>query len=124
MLDILALGEAMVEFNQTGEAGGRLYLQGFGGDTSNFAVSAARQGAKVGYLSALGDDMAESDERRAPDLVEDPVARHAGLRGDVGDQPVAAEQRARLLERQVTRRDDHIGCDDLFLRDGAALTLH
>ena len=57
MLDILALGEAMVEFNQTGEAGGRLYLQGFGGDTSNFAVSAARQGAKVGYLSALGDDV-------------------------------------------------------------------
>jgi 2-dehydro-3-deoxygluconokinase len=56
VLDILALGEAMVEFNQTGDAGGRLYLQGFGGDTSNFAVSAARQGAKVGYLSALGDD--------------------------------------------------------------------
>jgi 2-dehydro-3-deoxygluconokinase len=57
MFDILALGEAMVEFNQTGEAGGRLYLQGFGGDTSNFAVSAARQGAKVGVLSALGDDV-------------------------------------------------------------------
>nr|HET7858123.1 sugar kinase [Caldimonas sp.] len=55
--DILALGEAMVEFNQTGEAGGRLYLQGFGGDTSNFAVAAARQGARVGYLSALGDDV-------------------------------------------------------------------
>ena len=57
MADILALGEAMVEFNQTGAAGGRLYLQGFGGDTSNFAVAAARQGAKVGYLSALGDDV-------------------------------------------------------------------
>ena len=55
--DILALGEAMVEFNQTGEASGRVYLQGFGGDTSNFAVAAARQGAKVGYLSALGDDV-------------------------------------------------------------------
>ena len=55
-IDILALGEAMVEFNQTGEGGGRLYLQGFGGDTSNFAISAARQGASVGYLSALGDD--------------------------------------------------------------------
>ena len=57
MLDILALGEAMVEFNQTGDGDGRLYLQGFGGDTSNFAVAAARQGAKVGYLSALGDDV-------------------------------------------------------------------
>jgi 2-dehydro-3-deoxygluconokinase len=54
--DVLALGEAMVEFNQTGEQGGRLYLQGFGGDTSNFAISAARQGASAGYVSALGDD--------------------------------------------------------------------
>lgn len=56
-VNILALGEAMVEFNQTGQGGGRTYLQGFGGDTSNFAISAARQGAAVGYLSALGDDM-------------------------------------------------------------------
>ena len=53
---ILALGEAMVEFNCTGEGGGRLYLQGFGGDTSNFAIAAARQGARVGCLGALGDD--------------------------------------------------------------------
>ena len=55
--DILALGEPMVEFNQTGEGGGRSYLQGFGGDTSNAAIAAARQGAKVGYLSAVGDDV-------------------------------------------------------------------
>jgi 2-dehydro-3-deoxygluconokinase len=53
---ILALGEPMVEFNQTGGEGGKLYLQGFGGDTSNFAIAAARQGANVGYVSALGDD--------------------------------------------------------------------
>jgi 2-dehydro-3-deoxygluconokinase len=53
---ILAYGEAMVEFNQTGDAGGRLYLQGFGGDSSNFAIAAARQRASVGYLSAVGDD--------------------------------------------------------------------
>jgi 2-dehydro-3-deoxygluconokinase len=46
----------MVEFNCTGEGGGRLYLQGFGGDTSNFAIAAARQGARVGVLGALGDD--------------------------------------------------------------------
>jgi 2-dehydro-3-deoxygluconokinase len=56
-IDILALGEPMVEFNQTGEGGGRQYLQGFGGDTSNAAIAAARQGASVGYLSALGDDV-------------------------------------------------------------------
>ena len=58
--EILAFGEPMVEFNQTGGGDdaqrGRLYLQGFGGDSSNFAIAAARQGARVGYLSALGDD--------------------------------------------------------------------
>lgn len=53
---IVALGEPMVEFNQTGERAGRAFLQGFGGDTSNFAIAAARQGARVAYLSALGDD--------------------------------------------------------------------
>jgi len=55
-MDILAYGEPMLEFNQTGEGGGRLYLQGFGGDSSNFAIAAARQGARTGYWSALGDD--------------------------------------------------------------------
>ncbi|MEP7302037.1 MAG: sugar kinase [Caldimonas sp.] len=55
-IELLALGEAMIEFNQTGERDGRVYLQGFGGDTSNFAIAAARQGARTGYLSALGDD--------------------------------------------------------------------
>ncbi|MCW5634336.1 MAG: sugar kinase [Rubrivivax sp.] len=54
--DIVSLGEPMVEFNQTGEGGGRLYLQGFGGDSSNFAIAAARQGARVACISALGDD--------------------------------------------------------------------
>ncbi|MBX3609867.1 MAG: sugar kinase [Hydrogenophaga sp.] len=54
--DIVSLGEAMVEFNQTGDGNGQLYLQGFGGDTSNFAIAAARQGARVAYVSALGDD--------------------------------------------------------------------
>lgn len=56
-VDIYCLGEPMVEFNQTREGGGRMYLRGFGGDTSNAAIAAARQGARVGYLSALGDDV-------------------------------------------------------------------
>ncbi|MBK9361994.1 MAG: sugar kinase [Rubrivivax sp.] len=55
-VDILAYGEPMVEFNQTRDGDGRLYLQGFGGDSSNFAIAAARQGARTGYLSAIGDD--------------------------------------------------------------------
>jgi len=55
--DILAIGEPMVEFNQSGGAGSRSYLQGFGGDTSNFSIAAARQGAKVAYFTRLGDDV-------------------------------------------------------------------
>jgi 2-dehydro-3-deoxygluconokinase len=56
MFDIVSLGEPMVEFNQTGAGGGRQYLQGYGGDTSNFAIAAARQGARVAFVSAVGDD--------------------------------------------------------------------
>ncbi|MEW6341458.1 MAG: sugar kinase [Pseudomonadota bacterium] len=52
---ILALGEAMVEFNQVSKDQPD-YLQGFGGDTSNFCVAAARQGATAGFVSAVGDD--------------------------------------------------------------------
>ena len=55
MTEILAFGEPLVEFNQT-EPGGKLYLQGFGGDTSSFCIAAARQGARTGYISAVGDD--------------------------------------------------------------------
>ena len=47
----------MVEFtrveDQKGEA---LYIRGLGGDTSNCAISAARQGADVAYLSSVGND--------------------------------------------------------------------
>lgn len=51
--DILCLGEPMLEFNQ--QPDGR-YLPGHGGDSSNCAIAAARQGARVGYLTRLGDD--------------------------------------------------------------------
>lgn len=55
-IDIFAMGEPMVEFNQTREGDGATFLRGCGGDTSNFAVAAARQGARVGYISAVGND--------------------------------------------------------------------
>jgi 2-dehydro-3-deoxygluconokinase len=51
--DIVSLGEPMVEFNETAPG---IYRQGFGGDTSNFAVAAARQGARVAYCTRLGND--------------------------------------------------------------------
>ena len=55
MPSLVCLGEPMVEFNQT-KPGEPNWLQGFGGDTSNAAIAAARQGASVGYLTALGED--------------------------------------------------------------------
>ncbi len=54
-LDIVAVGEGMVEFNQT-TPGQPHYLQGFGGDTSNAIIAAARAGAHCAYVSAVGED--------------------------------------------------------------------
>jgi 2-dehydro-3-deoxygluconokinase len=53
--DLVALGEPMVELNQTRGAG-ESYLQGFGGDTSNCAIAAARLGARTAYVTRVGDD--------------------------------------------------------------------
>ena len=38
------------------EAPRALYEQGFGGDTSNAVIAAARQGARTGYLTSIGSD--------------------------------------------------------------------
>jgi 2-dehydro-3-deoxygluconokinase len=54
-LDVVAVGEPMVEFNQV-PGDPRRYLQGFGGDTMNAMIAAARQGARAGYVTRLGDD--------------------------------------------------------------------
>ena len=58
-IDLLCMGEPMLEFNQQPPRpdGARLYLEGHGGDTSNAAIAAARQGARVGMLAAIGRDM-------------------------------------------------------------------
>jgi 2-dehydro-3-deoxygluconokinase len=55
-LDILSFGEPLMEFAEVERGGERLFLPGFGGDTSNAAIAAARQGAKTAYFTALGDD--------------------------------------------------------------------
>jgi 2-dehydro-3-deoxygluconokinase len=56
MLDLICFGEPLYELCAIEKDGERLYLPGFGGDTSNCAIAAARQGAQAGYLSAVGDD--------------------------------------------------------------------
>lgn len=54
-LDVVSVGEPMVEFNAVPGEPGR-YLQGFGGDTMNALIAAARQGARTAYLTRIGDD--------------------------------------------------------------------
>ena len=54
-IDVVSLGEPLYEFSQIPQSPGR-YLQGFGGDTMNCAIAAARQGARVAYVTRLGDD--------------------------------------------------------------------
>jgi 2-dehydro-3-deoxygluconokinase len=56
---IVALGEPMVEFNQARAESPDHYLRGFGGDTSNMAIAAARLlgiAGRVGYATRVGDD--------------------------------------------------------------------
>lgn len=50
---IVSIGEPMIEFNQVEE---RRYLQGYGGDSSNMIVAAARSGARAAYVTRVGDD--------------------------------------------------------------------
>ena len=52
--DIVAVGEPLYELNQ--QPDGR-YLAGFGGDTSNVVIAAARLGAKTAYVTRLGADL-------------------------------------------------------------------
>jgi 2-dehydro-3-deoxygluconokinase len=52
---IVSIGEPMVEFNQT-RSSERNFLQGFGGDSSNMIIAAARSGARTAYVTRLGDD--------------------------------------------------------------------
>jgi len=59
MLDIISLGEPLVEFCATRV--GRLkdvflFKRGWGGDTSNVLVTAARLGRTTGYITRVGDD--------------------------------------------------------------------
>lgn len=57
---IVAIGEPMVEFNQTDPAEPTRWLQGFGGDSSNMAIAAARLGRAAGigagYVTRIGND--------------------------------------------------------------------
>ena len=53
-LDLVSLGEPLYELNR--QPDGR-YLAGFGGDTLNVAIAAARLGARAAYVTRLGGDV-------------------------------------------------------------------
>ncbi|WP_455357026.1 sugar kinase [Streptomyces sp. SYSU K217416] len=59
-MDILAIGEPMLEFNSPESTdrsvGDSYFAVGYGGDTANFTVAARRFGARAGYVTRLGDD--------------------------------------------------------------------
>lgn len=57
-VDLVSLGEPLYELNQ--EPDGR-YLPGFGGDTLNVAIAAARLGAACAYCTRLGMDFFGDD---------------------------------------------------------------
>ena len=52
--EIICIGEPLFELNEP--KGENIYRPGHGGDTSNAAIAAARQGASVGYVTAIGAD--------------------------------------------------------------------
>lgn len=53
-IDLVSIGEPLYELNQ--QPDGR-YLPGFGGDTLNVAIAAARLGASCAYVTRLGADL-------------------------------------------------------------------
>jgi len=54
MPDIVSIGEPLFELNR--QRDDAVFRPGHGGDTSNMAIAAARQGASVAYVTAVGAD--------------------------------------------------------------------
>lgn len=55
-MDIVAIGEPLMELSDIEGDGRHAYLPGFGGDTSNFLIAAARQEAETAYFTRIGTD--------------------------------------------------------------------
>jgi 2-dehydro-3-deoxygluconokinase len=82
--DIVCIGEPLFELNQP--KGEDIFRSGHGGDTSNCAIAAARQGASVAYVTAVGaDQFGESfmrlwaEEGVATGAVKKSPSAHTGL---------------------------------------------
>jgi len=57
-LDLVAIGEGMVEFcADGGSAAVDLFRRGFAGDVVNTLIHASRLGLRTGLVSRIGDDL-------------------------------------------------------------------
>ncbi|USD62495.1 sugar kinase [Vibrio sp. SCSIO 43140] len=143
---ILSFGEPMFEFSQLKEVDNTQgdFLSGYGGDASNFAIAAARQGADVGMLTHLGDDefgkrfldLWKQEQVSADHVVSNPDA-HTGVYFITHDQeghhfsfmrkgsaaslitparlPVEAIRHAKLLHTTaITQAISSTSCDSVF----------
>ena len=99
---IVSIGEPMIEFNQT-RPGEREYLQGFGGDTSNMAIAAARLGARAGYVTRVGDEIVI--EARARSFLHHQVRNMVGTLKLVG----AGKWRVAHVAEALAARDRRAG---------------
>ena len=55
--EMLCFGEPLAELAEVMVEGQMLMRPGFGGDTSNVAIAAARQGMRAGLIASVGDDV-------------------------------------------------------------------
>jgi len=150
--ELLCMGEPMLELNcePPGPDGRVRYLEGHGGDTSNAAICAARQGARVGMVTALGEDRpgdsflalwqaegiaTDSVLRRADAptglyvVTHDAAGHHftfyrsgsAASRYRVADVPEAAIRAARILHLSgISQAISDSACDAAFHAIGVA----
>lgn len=86
--EIISFGEPLFEFSEIKEVlpNKADFLSGFGGDASNFAIAASRQGASVAMLTHLGNDKFGkkfldlwNNEKINIDLVETNQQAHTGI---------------------------------------------
>jgi 2-dehydro-3-deoxygluconokinase len=76
--DVVSLGEPLYELNRQPDGN---WLTGFGGDTLNVAIAAARLGSNTAYVTRLGDDIFAAELR---DLMQREAIDMTALRADRG----------------------------------------
>ncbi|HUS96105.1 MAG TPA: sugar kinase [Hyphomicrobiaceae bacterium] len=116
-IDIVSIGECMVELARTDS--GQFQLA-FGGDTFNTAVYAARLGARVSYVTALGDDPYCAGIRETAESEGIDTSHIATVPGRMPGLYLIETQQG---ERSFWYWRDHSPARQLFELDSAGATL-